>query len=123
MNKLLLLMMLSFPVASYAEDIRVCEAPDGTLNIVVWTPATLLLPRNQRPTPDDLKTYSCEDRDRADLPADRSRRDAWRKKANGKIVEDATIQTKQEKHDADKTAARNKLKALGLTDKDLDSLQ
>ena len=43
--------------------------------------------------------------------------------ANGKIAEDPTIQTINEKHDADKAEARDKLKALGLTDKDLDSLQ
>lgn len=106
-----------------AEPVRVCEHADGSLTIVVWTAKYLALPADQRPTPEHLAGATCEDRDRSDMPTDRSRRAAWRKQPDGTIAADPTIETPQELADNARKSARKKLKDLGLTESELDALR
>lgn len=101
-----------------AIPVLVCERPDGTLAIVYPVD-----PPNQTPKiPGELQNFICVPKVHTDLPPNRARREAWRWKADGTIWDDPAVTTTTELNQAKRTAARAKLKGLGLTDEDLAAL-
>ncbi len=134
MKKFIVILVSLFLVGSvYSEKVRVFKNPDGSIG--VFYPA----PNSKKATETDSEwfervaadsniynlTYS--DIDTSDLPSDRKDRHAWEYDENSKkvkvneakkAIKDAEKAAKQEVKDG----GRNKLKALGLTDNEINVL-
>ena len=112
---LALLMLLCLDAVGETAPVRVCEHPDQSVSIILWA-------TDDRTTPAVLQALPCTDLDSSDLPLTRARRAAWRLKPNGKVEADPTIETPQERQRRIAAGGKAKLKALGLTEDELEAL-
>lgn len=102
--------------SAVAEPIRVCEQPDGRLVIIHWA-------TSDKTTPPDLAGLPCADRDDSELP-DRSRRDAWRKRPDGSIKADPTIEIASERRERLQREKSSLMRQkLGLTPQEFEDLR
>jgi len=113
--------------------VKVFERPDGHIevfhfNLRLKNPGesdddfiNRVMSKLKRDRPDYL-TYTEHDKDSDDVPNDRKDRDKWRLKPSGKVEVDNSIETDKEKKDKSRKDAKTKLKALGLTDEEVDVL-
>lgn len=101
--------------------VRVIENVDGTLSIIHPAPKSKFTEQEclDRSTPQGA-TY--EDIDSSELPSSKDKRYAWRKKQSGGVKVDNAIKDPQETKKNTKKNAKNKLKALGLTQEEVDAI-
>ena len=133
MKKLLIVILCLVLNSAYAEIVRVIYHPDGK--------ASIIIPVKENHTTEDfnsvmerdpnLKGLPYEDMDRSELPLNpdgtKKDRDCWVKNPNGKgvIIDQAKKAQKEQKEIEKKNkekALENKLKDLGLTQEEVNSL-
>ena len=101
--------------------VRILHNTDGTVTVVYPAPKSKLteIQALDKATP---KGVEYDDVDVSEIPSDRSKRYAWKSsKGNGISVDETIEDPEKEKKDKNKSA-KNKLKELGLTQAEVDSL-
>ena len=126
---MLILFIFLFLVTNvYATPARVVYKPDGTVIVLHPSPKSSLglqgaLEKMTREG--HLEGLPFDDIDSSVLPS-RKYRDAWEKRSGGGIKINQTkkdeIKAKRDKKIQDKQSAKDKLKALGLTDSELNEI-